>query len=182
MSANAGKIFNVEHDGPECVDPLAQVRRYLTSSSAQFQTTAAQAQADASTAAESQKIEDNAEAAKISAQEVADFAQSKGKEFTGEPPTTTEKLQTQAKSLTDTAVAEGKQDVNAASASAESYLDQAKAIATQVLSSAQATAQVCCHRTTASLSISNASPSNTCQTLPASPRIHHLPTQDCPAN
>ncbi|KIY69166.1 hypothetical protein CYLTODRAFT_442864 [Cylindrobasidium torrendii FP15055 ss-10] len=125
MSTDTGKIFNIQQDGPD----------------SQFQTTAAQAQADAPTATESRKVEDNAEAAKISAQEVADFAQSKGKEFTGEPPTATEKLQSQAKGIADTAVAEGKQDVNAASASAESYLDQAKAIANQVLASAQATAQ-----------------------------------------
>jgi hypothetical protein len=66
-------------------------------------------------------------------------SQSFGKEFTGEPPSATEKLQTQAKDITNTAVSEGKQDVNAATATGAGYIDQAKAVAVNAVQ----TAQVC---------------------------------------
>ncbi|THV07551.1 hypothetical protein K435DRAFT_788459 [Dendrothele bispora CBS 962.96] len=122
-TAPSGKIFNVEE--PTGADAV------------KFETTAAAAQIEAPNAAASRAVEKNAEIAQDAANTAAAAAKSFGKEFTGEPPSTTEKLQTQAQEITNTAVSEGKQDVEVAKATSAGYVDQAKAMASVAVTTAQ---------------------------------------------
>ncbi|KAF5368451.1 hypothetical protein D9758_002276 [Tetrapyrgos nigripes] len=118
-----GKIFNVEEPtGAEQV---------------KFETTAATAQLEAPNATAARAVEKNTEIAHDAAETAAAAARSFGKEFTGEPPSATDKLQSQAKDITNTAASEGKQDVDAATAAGAGYLNQAKAMATNAVQTAQ---------------------------------------------
>ncbi|KAJ7786511.1 hypothetical protein B0H16DRAFT_34505 [Mycena metata] len=102
---------------------------------AEFQTTAAQAQADAKTAPIAHEIEANAEQAKDAAQNAAHVAQSKGSELTGQ--TAADRLQTDVAVKTGAAVDQGQQDFEAAKASGAGYVEQAKTMASNAVASAQ---------------------------------------------
>ncbi|KAJ6503346.1 hypothetical protein C8R47DRAFT_199536 [Mycena vitilis] len=115
----SGQIFNVEE----------------TSKSSEFQTTAAQAQAEAKTAPIAREVEANAEQAKEVAQNAAFVAVAKGPELTGQ--TATDRLTTEASVRTGAAVDQGQNDVAAAKAAGAGYVDQAKTAASNALATAQ---------------------------------------------
>ncbi|KAJ7492439.1 hypothetical protein FB451DRAFT_1502811 [Mycena latifolia] len=101
----------------------------------EFQTSAAQAQANAPTASEARQVEANAEQAKDVAQNAAYNAQAKGPALTGQ--SATDRLQTDASVKTGAAVEEGQQDVAAAKAAAGGYVEQAKNLASSAVATAQ---------------------------------------------
>ncbi|KAJ7170066.1 hypothetical protein C8R46DRAFT_222473 [Mycena filopes] len=103
--------------------------------SAEFQTTAAQAQVEAKTAPIAREIEANAEDAKLAAEKAASVAQSKGPELTGQ--SATDRLTTDASIKTGAAVDQGKQDVESAKAASAGYVDQAKQVGLNALATAQ---------------------------------------------
>jgi len=115
----SGQIFNVEE----------------ASHPSEFQTTAAQAQAEAKTSTIAREVEANADQAKDVATNAAFVAQSKGPELTGQ--SATDRLQTEASVRTGAAVDQGQQDVAAAKAAGAGYVDQAKNLASNALASAQ---------------------------------------------
>ncbi|KAF8922094.1 hypothetical protein CPB85DRAFT_20165 [Mucidula mucida] len=122
-STTSGKVFNV-------VEPTGAER-------SQFETSAADAQANAPTAGAARQVEKQADAATAAAHAAAETAQAKGRQFTGEPPSALDKLQSQAKDVTNDAVSEGKQDVQAAQATGAGYVDQVKSLAEQAVQTAQ---------------------------------------------
>ncbi|KAF9040457.1 hypothetical protein BDZ89DRAFT_1035097 [Hymenopellis radicata] len=122
-STTSGKVFNV-------VEPTGAER-------SQFETTAADAQANAPTASAARQVERQADATTAAAHDAAETAQAKGKEFTGEPPSALDNLQRQATDVTNGAVSEGKQDVQAAQATGAGYVDQVKSLAGQAVQTAQ---------------------------------------------
>ncbi|KAK7058371.1 hypothetical protein VNI00_002005 [Paramarasmius palmivorus] len=108
---------------------------------AKFETTAAVAQVEAATSDAARKIEQNAEQAQHAATQAATAAKSLGKEFTGEPPSTADKVAQQAKPTLDAAVQEGKQDVAAAQATGQGYIAQAKTLAANAATTVNNTVQ-----------------------------------------
>ncbi|KAJ7897034.1 hypothetical protein B0H14DRAFT_389224 [Mycena olivaceomarginata] len=101
----------------------------------EFQTTAAQAQADAKTGDLAREVEANADQAKDVAANAAFVAQSKGPELTGQ--SAADRLQTEAAVKTGAAVDQGQQDVAAAKATGAGYVEQVKTLASNTLASAQ---------------------------------------------
>ncbi|KAJ6575308.1 hypothetical protein B0H19DRAFT_636457 [Mycena capillaripes] len=119
----SGQIFNVEE----------------SSRPSEFQTTAAQAQAEAKTGSIAREVEANADQAKDVAENAAFVAQSKGPELTGQ--SATDRLQTEASVKTGAAVDQGQHDVEAAKAAGAGYVEQAKTMASNAVNSAVSTAQ-----------------------------------------
>ncbi|KAF7347674.1 hypothetical protein MVEN_01524500 [Mycena venus] len=115
----SGQIFNVEE----------------ASHPSEFQTTAAQAQAEAKTSTIAREVEANAEQAKDVAENAAFVAQSKGPELTGQ--SATDRLTTEAAVKTGAAVDQGQQDVAAAKAAGAGYVEQAKNLASNAVATAQ---------------------------------------------
>ncbi|KAF9535649.1 hypothetical protein CPB83DRAFT_25133 [Crepidotus variabilis] len=118
-----GKIFNVDEvTGKE---------------HSALETTAAQAQLDATNRVEALHISENAENAQHVATQAASVAKSLGSEFTGEPATAAGQFKGNASKVTDAAVAEGKQDIGEAKAVTAGYVGQAKALAGAAIETAQ---------------------------------------------
>ncbi|KAJ7225319.1 hypothetical protein GGX14DRAFT_638109 [Mycena pura] len=115
----SGQIFNV----PESTNP------------SEFQTTAAQAQAEAKTAPLARQVEANADQAQNAATDAAYVALAKGPQLTGQ--SATDRLQTDASVKTNAAVDQGKQDLAAAQAAGAGYVEQAKNLASSAVASAQ---------------------------------------------
>ncbi|KAJ6621170.1 hypothetical protein B0H10DRAFT_1945544 [Mycena sp. CBHHK59/15] len=113
------QIFNVE----EAAHP------------SEFQTSAAQAQAEAPTSAIAREVEANAERVQDVAQNTAFEAQAKGPALTGN--SATEQLQQQAAQKTSAAVDQGQRDVAAAKATGAGYVEQAKSLASSAVTTAQ---------------------------------------------
>ncbi|KAJ7161392.1 hypothetical protein C8R43DRAFT_1123846 [Mycena crocata] len=116
---SSGQIFNVEEP----------------SNSSEFQTSAAQAQANAPTGTIAREVEANADQLKDVAENAAFAAQSKGPALTGQ--TATDRLHNEASIKTGAAVDAGKADVAAAQASAGGYVQQAKTLASSGVATAQ---------------------------------------------
>ncbi|KAJ7446465.1 hypothetical protein B0H11DRAFT_380315 [Mycena galericulata] len=119
----SGQIFNVEE----------------SSHPSEFQTTAAQAQANAPTAPIAREVEANAEQVKEVAENAAFAAQAQGPALTGQ--SATDRLQTDASIKTGAAVDQGRSDVEAAKATGAGYVEQAKNLVASAATGAVTTAQ-----------------------------------------
>ncbi|KAK7064074.1 hypothetical protein R3P38DRAFT_3165082 [Favolaschia claudopus] len=115
----SGQIFNV--DEPKNIS--------------EFQTTAAQAQAEAKTGALAREVEANAEQAKDVALNAAFVAQAKVPELTGQ--SATDRLTTEASVKTGQAVNEGQRSVEEAKVAGAGYVEQAKSMASSTVAAAQ---------------------------------------------
>jgi len=129
MSTKQGAVFNVEE--AQGVDRV------------QFETTAANAQAEAPNASVAHQVEENAEQVKGVAQQVAQAAKGMGPEMTGETGSQFGDLEAGLSRTTNAAVADGQNTIESIKQSGTTYLGQAKELAGSVLSSAQVSRTPC---------------------------------------
>ncbi|KAJ7631129.1 hypothetical protein FB45DRAFT_917595 [Roridomyces roridus] len=104
----------------------------------EFQTTAAQAQAEAQTSTIAREVEENAEHVKDVAHDAANAALKHGQSLTGQ--TAGDRLQNDASLKTSAAIEEGRANVEEAKATGATYLDQAKSLAANAAATAQTAA------------------------------------------
>lgn len=124
-TVNKGSIFNVEEaQGTE---------------RAQYETTAAHAQAEAPNAHVAHEVEENAEHLQQAATKAAQAAQGMGSELTGERDTSTafDVFKSEMAQKTNAAASEGQRDLHTAKNTSASYLDQAKTVVESIATSAQ---------------------------------------------
>ncbi|KAF9015622.1 hypothetical protein BDQ17DRAFT_1341382, partial [Cyathus striatus] len=122
-SSNSNTIFNVPE--PQGIERV------------KFETTAAEAQANAPTSQVAREIENNADRTKGAVGQAATVAKTLGPQLTGEPTTAVDQFGRNASETTNAAVNEGKHDVEAAKAAGAGYIEQAKSMASSAISTAQ---------------------------------------------
>jgi len=82
-------------------------------------------------------VEANADHERDAAEQAASVARTKGSKYTGEQPTSVDKLKNQSSQITDEAVEEGKRDVENAKTTGAGYVQQVKEMASNAAATAQ---------------------------------------------